>query len=207
MIEGLSIAVMAHEKRADRMDYLIDHLGVIPIFMDKGKIGDEGNLGPWGNAKRAWRACDPDAVFHMVVQDDVIFGKHFFARIKSLLEKYGNYYAYCLFANGNGRTKDEAFLNGIKKPLNTVIHQELYSGLAVILPTHHIGPMIEFGDKCTYDRGRGTWLDDDARISEYLKHTGVKVVYLIPSLVQHNKKLDSLIGYGHNRARQAKFFI
>ena len=203
----ISAAIMAHESRINRIDYLLETLGDVPVFMDYGKIGEPGNLGPWGNAKRAWAAFDPKADFHMVVQDDVVFGKQFVQRLRGLLEKHGKEYAYCLFANGNGRKKDDEFLTALKRPQGVIMHKELYSGLTVLLPTGIIKKMIPFADKAEYDRGRGTWLDDDARISEYLKHIEMKVIYPIPSLVNHNKKLNSLIGYGHNRGRQARWFI
>jgi len=203
----ISIAIMAHESRADRIDYLLDTLGDVPVFMDYGKLGEPGNLGPWGNAKRAWAAYDREAAFHMVVQDDVVFGKQFMGRVKSLIRKHGEAYAYCLFANGHGKVKTVEFKKELTKPQNTIIADELYSGLAVILPTQIIDDMIVFGDSCSYDRGRGTWYDDDARISEFLKSINMKVIYPIPSLVQHNRKLNSLIGLGHNRGRQAKHFI
>ena len=203
----ISAAIMAHESRINRIDYLLETLGDVPVFMDYGKIGEPGNLGPWGNAKRAWAAFDPRCDFHMVVQDDVVFGKSFINRLHSLVKKYGTGYAYCLFANGNGRYKDNEFREGLKRPKGEIIHKELYTAQTVLLPTGIIKKMIPFADKAEYDRGRGTGIDDDARISEYLKHIGMKVIYPIPSLVNHNKKLNSLIGYGHNRGRQAKFFI
>ena len=203
----ISAAIMAHESRIDRMDYLLDTLGDVPIFMDHGNIGDPGNLGPWGNAKRAWKAFDPKADFHMVVQDDVAFRKRFIERLVGLLSKYGPEYAYCLFANANGRCVDADFKRQMLKPVGVATHKELYWAQTVLLPTRIINEMIPFADSCQYDRGRGTWVDDDARISEYLKHIGMKVIYPIPSLVNHNKKLNSLIGYGHNRGRQARYFI
>ena len=203
----ISAAIMAHESRINRIDYLLETLGDVPVFMDYGKIGDPGNLGPWGNAKRAWKAFDPKADFHLVVQDDAIFGKRFVERLSGILKKHGKEYAYCLFANANGRKKDDEFLTALKRPQGIIIHKELYSAVAVSLPTGIIKKMIPFADKAEYDRGRGTWLDDDARISEYLKHIGMKVIYPIPSLVNHNKRLNSLIGLGHNKGRQAKFFI
>ena len=203
----ISAAIMAHESRAHRIDYLLETLGECPVFMDYGKIGDPGNLGPWGNAKRAWAAFDPKADFHMVVQDDVVFGKMFAQRLVSLLEKHGKEYAYCLFANLIGHCIDADFKRQMLKPVGVATHKELYWAQTVLLPTRIINEMIPFADSCQYDRGRGTWVDDDARISEYLKHIGMKVIYPIPSLVNHNKKLNSLIGLGHNKGRQAKFFI
>ena len=85
----ISAAIMAHESRINRIDYLLETLGDVPVFMDYGKIGDPGNLGPWGNAKRAWKAFDPKADFHMVVQDDVVFGKQFAQRLTGLLNRHG----------------------------------------------------------------------------------------------------------------------
>lgn len=203
----ISAAIMAHESRAHRIDYLLDTLGECPVFMDYGKIGEPGNLGPWGNAKRAWRAYNPDATFHMVVQDDVVFGKRFIERLIGLVSKYGPEYAYCLFANLNGHCIDEDFKSQMRKPVGIVTHRELYWGQTVLLPTWTINEMIPFADSCQYDRGRGTWIDDDARISEYLKSIRMKVIYPIPSLVTQNKKMDSLVGYGHNRGRQARYFV
>jgi hypothetical protein len=40
-----------------------------------------------------------------------------------------------------------------------------------------------------------------------LKSIGMRVIYPIPSLVTQSRQLDSLIGYGHNKTRQARWFI
>jgi hypothetical protein len=202
-----SVAIMAHEKRAKRIDYLVSELGDVQVFMDRGNLGEPDNLGPWRNAKRAWAAYDPTADFHMVVQDDVVFGKQFKRRVLSLIDKYGKDFAYCLFANINGRFVAGEFKEQLKKPQGIAKDKELYWAQAVILPTSIIDDMLIYGDKCEYDRGRGTWFDDDARISEYLKSIKMKVIYPIPSLVNQDKKFDSLVGYGHNKGRQAKHFI
>ena len=122
----ISSAIMAHESRAHRIDYLLETLGECPVLMDYGKIGDPGNLGPWGNAKRAWAAFDPKADFHMVVQDDVVFGKMFAQRLVSLLEKHGKEYAYCLFANLIGHCIDADFKRQMLKPVGVATHKELY---------------------------------------------------------------------------------
>lgn len=202
----VSAAIMAHESRADRIEYLLNTLGDVPVFMDKGKLGEPGNLGPWKNAKRAWAAYDPKAEYHMVVQDDVVFGRDFLRRV-NLLVKSKPDNAFCLFAKGGNRFIDNDFKRQYAKPRGYIIHKELYYAQTVILPTRIIDEMIEFADTCKFTTERGNWFDDDARIGEYLKHIGMMVVYPLPSLVQHHRQIDSLVGYGHNSRRQTRWFI
>jgi hypothetical protein len=204
----ISTAIMAHESRADRFEYLLKELGQdTPLFVDTGKLGEPGNLGPWGNAKRAWRAYGPDCKYHMVVQDDVIFGAGFKRRVHALVKNYQEDYAFSLFANGYSKVVDDDFRAKYGKPRGGIISSELYTAVAVILPTRIINEMIEFADNCTFTGNRGQWFDDDARIGEYLKHIGMKVIYPLPSLVQHHRGMDSLVGYGHNSRRQTRWFV
>ena len=203
---------MAHESRAERFEYLLKVLGeTTPLFIDRGSIGEPGNLGPWGNAKRAWAAYDPDCKFHMVVQDDVIFGKNFMYRAKRLVQKHGDNYAYLLFCRSSGNVTPEFSEKVIKartkyKGVDEVVVEDdrLRWAQCVILPTRIIDEMIPFADSAEYTKNS---FDDDGRIELYLQHIGMKVLYPIPSLVTQHHRYDSLVGYGHNSKRQAKWWI
>ena len=39
---------MGHEDREEFFPYLKEKLGDVPFFIDKGKPGDQDNLGMWG---------------------------------------------------------------------------------------------------------------------------------------------------------------
>jgi hypothetical protein len=190
---------MAHEKRAKYIPYLKEKLGDVPVFMD---VDGPDNLGVWPNAKRCWLSFDPEATYHVVIQDDSIIGEDFYKRLDEVLDK-GTLYAYSLFyRHKRRRTHDKmnkAAYAGYEKGHFT--YPRLQWANAVVLPTFIIEKCIAFAD--TQNQYENI---DDLRISAYLQKIGMQTFYPLPSLVNHRQEEDSLIGHINNQGRTATWF-
>ena len=188
-MKKLSISVMAHPKRAEHFSYLNRCLGDVPFSIDEG-------IGIWENCKRAWRLRDPEAKWHVVIQDDAIVCDNFRERAEKVIDE----------AEKRG-DKAISFFWGTRKLLQATSKRGLIAGycesgwihwgVSICLPGELVEEMIAFGDKMHIKQ-------DDTRISTFIKSKGYKVYYPMPSLVEHRKG-PSLVGDGD--ARQAYSFI
>jgi len=68
-------------------------------------------------------------------------------------------------------------------------HQLLW-GVGIVIPTSHIQPMIEFVEDIE--------LQYDNKIGEFYCNNGLPIYYTIPSLVDHDDDLGSLLGHGQS---------
>jgi hypothetical protein len=182
------IAIMAHKSREKYFLYLKKELKTELIFID------DGSLGVWGNAKRAWLAFDPDCDFHIVIQDDAIIGKDFHKRLDELLKER---ICYSLYFQHKNKNKDPEFNLKIKE--GGFKHDKLHWGLGIAMPTKLIPEMLSYCDKLDV-------FGDDMKIKEFLLHKGVQVEYQNPTLIDHRIDEISLIGNGDNKKRRSPCF-
>lgn len=178
----LSISVMAHPSREKHFDFLSKKLQ-IPV--SEFCIDQQNNL--LENSKRSWRAHDPNADFHVVVQDDAVPVDNFRERVITFITdqeerriKEGRpEQGYNFFLKQDQRRtplwpRDGAYHDNVTR-----------AGIAICLPVKHIAPML-----VEFDRQRSR--HDDDRISEYCKKNGVKILFPVPSLVNHRIDQPSL---------------
>ncbi len=188
MSKLLSVSVMAHPSRKDNFEYLSSRLGGAPFSIDEG-------VGIWENCKRAWRLHDPEAEYHVVIQDDAIVCDNFLERAeKKIIEARAitaTDPALSFFFGKRQWMKDVGY-KGMK--VGRVIGSQLHWGLAVCLPTKYIEEMIAAGDKIHIKQ-------DDARIARFLRAKKIPVFYPMPSLIDHRIG-ESLVG-DPGRARSA----
>lgn len=187
---------MAHKKREKYIPYLQERLGGADVSMD------DGSLGLWKNAKKCWLSFDPAKKFHLVVQDDSIICDNFREKLEKLLQRHGDNYVYCLFYRHKRKRTHGAMNDAAKAGLSEggFLYPRLQWANAVVIPTKIIPEMIEFADKVNYTD------IDDLRISEYLKTINMPVFYPLPSLVNHRKGENSLIGHVNNLGRTASYY-
>lgn len=178
----LSIAVMAHESRAEFFPYLKEKLGDVPFFVDTKEL----KLGTWGNARRAWLAYDPSADYHVVIQDDAIICEGFKEKAERFIREYQwkGVHAFNFFY-GNRIGKNSERWEGINT--GRIIKLRNAWGVAVCMETALIPEMVAECDKMEKIP------QDDVRISRFLFSRRRKVVYPIPSLIDHRAG-DSLVG-------------
>lgn len=188
----LSISVMAHESRQEFFPYLAERLGNPPFSIDKAW---PENIGLWANCRRAWMMHDPEAVYHVVIQDDAIvcdnFKERAFDAIYSAIRKAEtSRVALSLYYGRRGNRLREAQL-ALER--GYIMRQALNWGVAIVLPVDEIDRMIRVCD------GLATTKQDDARIGHYLHTEKIPVYYPMPSLIDHRSG-KSLVGDpGENR--------
>lgn len=188
----LSISVMAHPSREKFFPYLREKLGDVPFSID------HDSEGVWPNCRKSWLAHDPNAIFHVVIQDDAIICENFRERAEEAIYdafkrmKAGGEFALNFYFGRRGNLT-EMSKAALEKGWTTRVRPTW--GVAICLPVHHIMPMIEHADKSNHRA-------DDYRIGMYLTEKGIRTYFPLPSLVDHRSgdETTSLVGdQGVNR--------
>src|SRR3989344_1340879 len=187
----LSISIMAHPSREKYFPYLKERLGDVPFSVDRERIG------AWPNCRRAWLLYDPEALFHVVIQDDAIVCDNFQARAEKVINEasrvMGSNHFAISFYHGNKKAFADEARAALKRGYR--IHSRPGWGVAICLPTKVIQDLVRECD--TFDE-----LQDDERISRFLLNHKMGVYFPMPSLIDHraNDETPSLVGDpGENR--------
>ncbi len=175
---------MAHPSRQEHFSYLLEKLGNVPFSIDYQSIGE------WDNAKKAWMMHDPEAEWHVVIQDDAIVCENFRERAIEVIEKakevLGTEDYVCNFYYGHRKSAEKVSAEALKKGYWTNGYPKW--GVAICMKTKFIKEMIEFGEKID---NVGT--KDDARIGAFIGSKGLKVYFPMPSIIDHRHG-KSLVG-------------
>lgn len=186
----ISLAIMAHPSRTNAANRLALELGQYP-FAAPQIIYDEINE-EWHTGKRALQYGIGKADWHVVIQDDAILTPDFYRNIEKAIFALRQKTLISLYTGTSrpipGRVKaavdaapDGSFLR----------FQQLMWGVGLVIPTSHIEPMLEFVEDIE--------LKYDNKIGEFYCRQGLYVYYTVPSLVDHDDDIDSLLP-GHGRA-------
>jgi hypothetical protein len=192
----LSISVMAHPKREAFFPYLKEKLGDVPFSID------HKSAGVWPNAKKAWSLYNPEALFHVVIQDDAIVCEDFHNRaereiVKAFKNLKGGLDFAVSFYFGNRGTLKGIAQEG--KEQGFAIMGRTPWAVAICLPTNVIPEMLQFCDSLPMPQ-------DDVRIGKFLRSQGMKVYFPLPSLIDHRTGEESLVG-DEGKFRKAFAFI
>lgn len=168
----VSYAVMAHEERRDQAVALGAELGCDVIW---DRFGDR-----WDTGQRALLAYEPDADWHVVVQDDAVLCRKFKAGVEMALaaapEVPVSFYT--------GKTRPRAFeiqravIEAKELGKHWLAMDGPLWGVALAFPVTTIEPMV----KAVGDLPVPNY---DLRIAEYFNGIGSPCWYSIPSLVDH----------------------
>ena len=166
---------MAHPSRAQYFEYLSENLG-IPV--SEFCIDQKNNL--LENSKASWMKHDPEADFHVVVQDDSILCENFKERaVRFITEQEERRIREGRPAQGyNFFLKQDTRLTPLWPKDGAYTDNVTRAGIAICLPVSHIKPML-----VEFDRQHSR--HDDDRISEYCKRIGMKIKFPVPSLINH----------------------
>lgn len=189
----ISAAIMAHPKRKKQAEALALQLKKYPfvsvyISYDSPKAGSHQE--EWDNGTRALRNGVGVADWHVVIQDDAILSPGFYDNllgaiatvpIKSLISLY----------TGTARPLGKRVQVAVNKVNDEtwLSYWLLLWGVGILLPSSHIEPMLEF----VADRTEPY----DTRIGIFYQRNRLPVFYTMPSLVNHDDELGTVIpGHG-----------
>jgi hypothetical protein len=182
---------MAHPKRKRQALALHRQLIKYP-FSHVRIIWDEQN-DEWHTGARALRCGASTGGWHVVIQDDAVLTPEFFSNIEGIVDHIPVKSVVSLYTGkvrpladrvkaAVDRARDGEFLN----------HYMLMWGVGILLPSAHIEPLLDFIDEARYHD-----TPYDQRIGIFYQRNMLPIYYCIPSLVDHNDHLGSLIGNGY----------
>lgn len=184
----ISVAVMGHPKRINHINALEQQLAFMP-FTSIDSVLDEVNE-EWHTGKRALQAGIGRGDWHCVIQDDANLTPDFYDNLVRLLNNVPAKTLVSLYT-GTARPLADRVRAAVGKAKDgewLMFHQLLW-GVGIAIPTDHIEPVLEFVQDVE--------LQYDNRIGEFYCRNALPVYYCIPSLVDHNDDLGSLIeGHG-----------
>lgn len=195
------IVVMAHPSRRASAELLAQTVDASLIVWD---LGD----GEWDTASRAWRAGlalanDLDVSHVLVIQDDAIPVDHLREHILEMLDDAPTREA--AFSLYLGKVKPARWVTNVEFAVRLAEREgcawltatHLLHGVAVVLPARVIEPMLSWCEKPTlpYDERIGTWI---RRV--WQKPT----LYTVPSLVDHDDSLATLVEHADDVRRSPK---
>lgn len=185
----IGITIMAHRKRKDTAEALLDQLQQYPfhsITITWDTADDE-----WHTGSRAWRrGINIGVEYFCVLQDDAVLTPNFYENIESAIRGLPVKTIFSLYT-GTARPLGQRVSGAVAKAKDGewLRHHQLFWGVGIVIPSDHIEPMLDFVEDIE--------LQYDNKIGEFYCQNGLPVYYCIPSLVDHDDDLSSLIpGHG-----------
>lgn len=184
----ITATVMAHPKRKLQAEYLKAILSYMPfaeVTITYDEIGVE-----WHTGKRALQKGIGKGEWHVVIQDDALLTPYLYENIEGAIKALPTKGLFSLYT-GKARPLEgrvTAAVNKAKDGSWLAFHQLLW-GVGIVIPSDHIAPMLDFVEDIE--------LQYDNKIGEFYTRNGLQVYYCVPSLVDHDDDLGSLIpGHG-----------
>lgn len=181
----LSASIMAHPDRAGEVDILRRALGtshgVTPVAWDDEGPPSGNADRVWRTARRAWSLADPQADWHVLLQDDALPCPDLLAGLERALA-YAPPDAVVSPYLGTGRNvpiRWEAVARAADSAgADWVRSNKLMWGVCIVLPVALIPEMTAYAD-------RRAGVPDDMRVAGWADRTQREVWYTWPSLVDH----------------------
>ena len=183
----ISVAVMAHPKRKRQAMVLHKKLIQYP-FSSVRIVWDEKN-DEWDTGTRAMMRGAAENGWHLVIQDDAILTPDFYANVAKCISAVPTKSVISLYT-GKVKPLADRVQAAVDKAddgdwLNFYM---LLWGVAILIPTEHIKPMLEFVGGDEY---RDTQYDN--RVGVFYQRNILPIYYTMPSLVDHDDDLGTLI--------------
>lgn len=191
---NITVTVMAHPKRRAAAEKLALELKRYP-FMDVSITWDQNN-DEWTTGSRSLRRGIGRGDWHIVVQDDAIITPDFYANIEGCIRAVPIKSLISLYT-GTVKPLPERVKAAVDKAYYSsfIKHDILMWGVGILLPSDHIEPMLEYIE----DRSELY----DFRIGIFYQRNMLPIYYTMPSLVDHDDDLGSIIGTDAKEPRRA----
>lgn len=185
----ISATVMAHPKRRAQAEKLRAALKTYP-FAYVSVVYDTQSS-EWHTGRRALKQGIGRGEWHVVIQDDAVLTPYFYENLISAITALGVRSLISLYT-GTARPLAGRVTAAVERaPEGSFIEfRQLLWGVGIAIPTDHIKPMLEFVEDVD--------LQYDNKIGEFYCRQGMDVYYTVPSLVDHDDGLDTLLP-GHGR--------
>src|SRR5690554_2196422 len=144
----LSASIMAHPVRkeyAEELQRTLDR--PIEIIYDANPVPSRNPMQRWATGRRAWEAHDPEADWHMVIQDDALACKDLIAGLEKALEVLGPEGLVSAYT-GTGRPDQynvrRAHRHAQDKGHSWMPTKSLCWGVAILAPVPTIPDMVKW---------------------------------------------------------------
>ena len=184
----ISLAIMAHPARKQQAEFLFMQIRRYP-FAGLQIVYDEDRV-EWHTGKRAIEAGICHGDWHVVIQDDAILTPDFYENIENAIKALPIKTLFSLYT-GTARPLARRVKEAVEKASDGewLKANQLFWGVGIAIPTDQIEPMLEFVEDID--------LQYDNKIGEFYCRNNIPVYYTMPSLVNHNDALGSLLpGHG-----------
>lgn len=189
----ISAAIMAVPSRHKQAYELYKQLRKMPfewVTIVEDEIASGTHESEWQNGKNALLQGVGKADWHLVVQDDAILSPGFYDNLQAAISTVPQKTLISLYTGTSrplgprvkravDKVKDETWLS----------YWLLMWGVGILIPSSHIEPMLDF----VSDRSEPY----DTRIGIFYQRNRLPVYYTMPSLVNHDDDLGTVIpGHG-----------
>lgn len=179
---------MAHPERKVYAEELSNKLQA-PIIYDK-----INNL--WDTCRRSWLSqIDSKAEYILVLQDDAIVGDNFKERAEKIIEKHEKNGDF-IFSFYAGNMLGERIRHAVNNKKDHILSGAIFNEVALCMKTKHVKDMVAYCDK------RET--DTDHEIGKWAMGKRIKILYSVPSIVDHRAELESIFRRNYNKPMPEK---
>lgn len=181
---------MAHPKRKEQAENLLNDLWTYP-FTEAWITYDEQNS-EWHTGERAIRSGANKGDWHLVIQDDAVLTPYFYENIVAALQQLDTKTLVSLYT-GQCRPLGKRVKEAVDKAGDThswLKHYMLCWGVAILIPSDHIEPMLDFINDERYNT-----TPYDVRVGIFYQRNMLPIYYTNPSLVNHDDDLGSLLDH------------
>lgn len=193
----ISVAIRAHPKRAAWVSALLERLDA-PAEVVWDRRND-----PWDTGSRALLAADPQADYHLVIEDDAIICWNLVAGCRRALAHVPEGHPVGLYVGQNHEIIDGLFDRGRADGRSWLAYFGPWWGVGLMIPAADAERLVEWAEKeCKTPKY-------DTRIALFYKRREMTCWYTIPSLVEHRSMVEnpSLANPGQTLDRRAYGFI
>lgn len=194
---NISITIMAHPKRADAAQELFDQLQQYP-FSEISITWDQRNE-EWDTGKRSLQAGIGVGDWHVVIQDDALLTPNFYENIEGAINAVPEKVLISLYT-GTVKPMPEQIISAVSKAYyaSWLKYMLLLWGVGIVIPSDHIEPLLEFVDTPEFNETLY-----DMKIGMFYQRHRLPIYYTVPSLVDHDDDMGSLIGTDAKEPRRA----